>query len=70
MEFLEDLCLDYGYDCNQKGDHNIDHPYTQKDITSLIGISRPALNIFMNELKKAYVIDFNSKQIRISKTTA
>lgn len=70
MEFLEELCTDYGYDCNDTGDHIINHPYTQKDIASLIGISRPTLNILMNELKEEKVIDFNRKQIRIYQTSA
>lgn len=70
MEFLEELCNDYGYDCLQTGDHIINHPYTQKDIASLIGISRPTLNILMNELKENDIIDFNRKQIRIYKTPA
>lgn len=70
MEFLEELCNDYGYDCLQTGDHIINHPYTQKDIASLIGVSRPTLNILMNELKENDIIDFNRKQIRIYKTPA
>lgn len=70
VEFLDELCSDYGYDCNQTGDHIINHPYTQKDIASLIGISRPTLNILMNELKEEKIIDFNRKQIRIYQTSA
>ena len=70
MEFLDELCSDYGYDCDQTGDHVINHPYTQKDIASLIGISRPTLNILMNELKDDQVIDFNRKHIRIYSTSA
>jgi CRP-like cAMP-binding protein len=70
MEFLEELCKDYGYDCDTTGDHIINHPYTQKDIASLIGISRPTLNILMNELKEDSIIDFNRKQIRIYQTSA
>ncbi|EDP69955.1 50S ribosomal protein L20 [Flavobacteriales bacterium ALC-1] len=70
MEFLEELCTDYGYDCNHTGDHIVNHPYTQKDIACLIGVSRPTLNILMNELKEEKVIDFNRKQIRIYKTSA
>ncbi len=70
MEFLQELCSDYGYDCDKTGDHIINHPYTQKDIASLIGISRPTLNILMNELKEADVIDFNRRQIRIFSTSA
>ncbi|APY07512.1 transcriptional regulator [Winogradskyella sp. J14-2] len=70
LEFLNELCTDYGYDCEKTGDHIINHPYTQKDIASLIGVSRPTLNILMNELKEADVIDFNRRQIRIFSTSA
>ncbi len=70
LEFLNELCTDYGYDCEKTGDHIINHPYTQKDIASLIGISRPTLNILMNELKEEDVIDFNRRQIRIFGTSA
>lgn len=67
LEFLQELCEDYGYDCNQTGDHIIKHPYTQKDIASLIGTSRSNLNVLMNELKEESVIDFNRNSIRIYK---
>ncbi len=70
LEFLDELCSDYGYNCLNTGDNIINHPYTQKDIASLIGISRPTLNILMNELKEEEVIDFNRKQIRIYKISA
>ncbi len=70
MEFLEELCNDYGYDCHRTGDHIINHPYTQKDIASLIGVSRPTLNILMNELKENDIIYFKRKQKRIYKTPA
>lgn len=70
LEFLEELCSDYGYNCDKTGDNIVHHPYTQKDMASLIGISRPTLNILMNELKEASIIDFNRKQIRIFKTSA
>lgn len=67
VEFLEELCQEYGYDCNSTGDHIIKHPYTQKDIASLIGISRPTLNTLLNSLKQNNIIDFNRKEIRIFK---
>ena len=70
VEFLDELCTEYGYNCDKTGDTIINHPYTQKDIASLIGISRPTLNILMNELKEESVIDFNRKQIRIYNTFA
>ena len=69
-EFLEELCTEYGYDCKKTGDKIIHHPYTQKDIASLIGTSRPTLNILLNELKQENVIEFNRKEIRIHKNIA
>ncbi|GAA4816869.1 Crp/Fnr family transcriptional regulator [Litoribaculum gwangyangense] len=70
LEFLDELCSEYGYDCNKTGDKIIQHPYTQKDIASLIGTSRPTLNILLNELKDEKVIQFNRKEIRIHKNIA
>lgn len=70
IEFLEELCTDYGYDCDKTGDKVIQHPYTQRDIASLIGTSRPTLNILLNELKEENVIEFNRKEIRIHKKIA
>ena len=69
-EFLDELCKEYGYNCKKTGDHIIHHPYTQKDIASLIGISRPTLNTLLNDLKENRIIDFNRKQIRIFKKIA
>jgi len=70
LEFLDELCSDYGYNCDETGDNVIKHPYTQKDIASLIGISRPTLNTLLNDLKDSNVIDFNRKEIRIFKNIA
>ncbi|MEP3836361.1 MAG: Crp/Fnr family transcriptional regulator [Algibacter sp.] len=70
IEFLDELCSDYGYNCEKTGDKIINHPYTQKDIASLIGISRPTLNILLNELKEENVIQFTRKTIRIHHKTA
>ena len=70
MEFLEELCADYGYDCEKTGDKVIHHPYTQKDIASLIGTSRPTLNVLLNELKDEKIIEFHRKEIRIRKKIA
>lgn len=65
LEFLHELCDEYGYDCDKTGHSVIRHPYTQKDIASLIGTSRPTLNTLLNELKEENVINFNRKEIRI-----
>ncbi|MAX69790.1 MAG: transcriptional regulator [Flavobacteriaceae bacterium] len=70
VEFINELCSDYGYDCEKTGNQIIRHPYSQKDIASLIGTSRPTLNILMNELKNENFIDFNRKEIKILKKSA
>lgn len=70
MEFLDELCHEYGYDCEKTGDKVIHHPYTQRDIASLIGTSRPTLNTLLNELKEERYLNFNRKEIRILKNTA
>ncbi len=70
LEFFNELCEDYGYVCEESGAHIIKHPYTQKDIATLIGTSRPTLNTLMNELKQENVIDFNRKEIKILKKIA
>lgn len=70
LEFLNELCEQYGHDCKHTGDKVIEHPYTQKEIASLIGTSRPTLNSIMNELKEAKVISFNRKEIRILQKSA
>lgn len=67
LEFIQELCDDYGYDCEETGNHLIEHPYTQKDIACLIGTSRPTLNIIMNELKDDGIIDFDRKKIQLLK---
>ncbi|MGR7811812.1 Crp/Fnr family transcriptional regulator [Lacinutrix undariae] len=69
-EFLAELCQDTGRDCPETGDKIICHHYTQSDIASLIGTSRPTLNILLNELKDENYLDFYKKEIRIIKKTA
>ena len=70
IEFLNELCDDYGYDCEKTGDKVIHHPYTQKDLATLIGTSRSTLNILLNELKEEKIINFNRKEIRFIKHVA
>ncbi|MDP5105884.1 MAG: Crp/Fnr family transcriptional regulator [Polaribacter sp.] len=65
LEFLKELSLEYGYHCEKTGDKIIKHPYTQKDIASLIGTSRSNLNVLMNELKEENIISFNRKELRL-----
>tara|TARA_R110001606_G_scaffold246806_1_gene394870 strand:+ start:99 stop:770 length:672 start_codon:yes stop_codon:yes gene_type:complete len=65
LEFIKELCEEYGHVCDKTGDKIIVHPYTQKDIASLIGTSRSNLNVLMNELKEENIINFNRKEIRL-----
>ena len=67
LEFLDELCNEYGYDCEKTGDKVIIHPYTQKDIASLLGISRPSLNILLNSLKSENYLDFHRNEFLIKK---
>lgn len=64
-EFLLEMADDYGYCCPNTGDVVIKHPYTQKDIASLIGTSRPTLNTIMNDLKAVQFLDFTRSEIRL-----
>lgn len=69
LEFLEELCEDHGIGCEETGGIVVEHLYTQKDIASLIGSSRPTLNLIMNELKDEGIIKFKGKQILYLKKT-
>jgi len=62
IEFLNDLAQDYAVKTTEEGVF-IEHPYTQKDIASLIGISRPSLNIILNELREEGAIEFDRTKI-------
>lgn len=62
-EYLNELALDYGYKNTISGDTVIRHPFTQKEIASLIGTSRPTLNILINELQEEGYLNFNRKEI-------
>ena len=62
---VEELCEDHGYNCEVTGDRVITHPYTQKDIATLIGTSRPTLNSILNELKEEKILSYSRKEIRL-----
>ena len=70
LDFLDELCEDYGVCCEETGKMKASHPYTQKDIANLIGTSRPTLNLLMNELKEEGLIDFKGKQLLFLKKSA
>lgn len=58
VEFLNDLSKEFGVENITNDTIEIEHPYTQRDIASLLGISRPSLNIVLNELKEDGLIEF------------
>ena len=62
-EFIKELCDDFGYKNIVTGDMIIRQPYTQKEMATLIGTSRPTLNILLNELKEENYLDFDRKEI-------
>ena len=64
-EFLNELANEYGSMCPETGETIIKHPYTQKEIATLIGTSRPTLNAIMNEFKVERKIDFCRREIRL-----
>lgn len=64
-EFLKELAKDYGYCCPNTGETVVKHPYTQKEIASLIGTSRPTFNTIMNQFKEENKIDFQRNEIRL-----
>lgn len=66
-EFLKELGEDFGYVNKVSGDVVIKHPYTQKEMATLIGTSRPTLNILMNELKDEDFLDFTRGEIILKK---
>lgn len=66
-EYLNELALDYGYKNTVSGDTVIRHPFTQREIASLIGTSRPTLNILINELQEEGYLNFNRKEIILKK---
>lgn len=70
LDFLDELCEEYGVGCEKTGKMKIKHPYTQKDIANLIGTSRPTLNLIMNELREDEVIDFHRNEILLLNKTA
>jgi CRP/FNR family cyclic AMP-dependent transcriptional regulator len=67
LEFIKDLGDEYGYNNIVSGDRVIRHPYTQKEIATLIGTSRPTLNILLNELQKDNILIFQRKEIILKK---
>ena len=68
LEFIRELADEYGFVNVITGDTVIKHPFTQKEIALLIGLSRPTLNILINELQNENVLSFERKQIILIKS--
>ena len=66
LEFISELEQEFGSPL-VNGNIKIKHPYTQKDMASLLGTSRPSLNIIMNDLKEEGFLDFNRNEIILKK---
>lgn len=61
-EFINELKKEYGKEL-LNGEILIKHPYSQKEIATLIGTSRPSLNIVLNNLRDEDYLTFNGKEI-------
>jgi CRP/FNR family transcriptional regulator, cyclic AMP receptor protein len=70
LEFIKDLSEEYGYKNAITGDQVIRHPYRQEDIAKLIGITRPTMNVLLNELQKENILKFDRKEIILKKEYA
>ncbi|MCF6349566.1 MAG: Crp/Fnr family transcriptional regulator [Flavobacteriaceae bacterium] len=66
IEFIEELKDEFGQ-LLLNGKILIKHPYSQKEIATLIGASRPSLNIVLNNLKDEDYLSFNGKEIILNK---
>lgn len=66
-EFIKELDEDYGIINTCSGETVIQHPYSQKELSILIGTSRPTINIILNDLKTEKYLDFNRKKIILKK---
>lgn len=65
LEFFNELYEEFGYENQYSKNKIIEHPYTQKDIATLIGTSRSNLNVLMKELKEENKIDFSRNRVTI-----
>ncbi len=66
IEFIYELKEEHGKEL-LNGETKIKHPYSQKEIATLIGTSRTSLNIVFNNLKDEGYISYNGKEIILKK---
>lgn len=62
-EFIKDLARESG--AEERGVVVVRHIFTQQNIADLIGVSRPTLNILLNELRASGDLDFKRGELRI-----
>ena len=67
IEYLTELETEFGLTL-ANGNILVKHPYTQKNLASLLGISRPSLYILLNNLKNENYLDFNRNEFLIKKS--
>ncbi|MFY8165881.1 MAG: Crp/Fnr family transcriptional regulator, partial [Sediminibacterium sp.] len=67
-EFIKELSNDFGFENPISKDIIIKHPYSQKEIATLIGTSRPTLNGMLNDLQEEKYIEFERKMIILKKS--
>ncbi len=67
-EFIKELAEEFGYENRVTKDTIIRHPYTQKELATLIGTSRPTLNVLLHELQTDGFLRFTRKEITLLKS--
>lgn len=67
-EFIKELAEEFGYENRVTKDTIIRHPYTQKELATLIGTSRPTLNVLLHELQTDGFLQFTRKEITLLKS--
>ncbi len=67
-EFIKELAEEFGYENRVTKDTLIRHPYTQKELATLIGTSRPTLNVLLHELQTDGFLRFTRKEITLLKS--
>lgn len=67
-EFIKELSNDYGEVNPISKEIIIKHPYSQKELATLIGTSRPTLNLMLSDLKYDRYLDFDRKLIILKKS--
>lgn len=62
-EFIKELAEEFGYENRVTKDTIIRHPYTQKELATLIGTSRPTLMCFYTNCKQMVFCGLHAKKL-------